>query len=187
MPSKSEIEKWVEKAQKGDEIAFEKLYDFWFEKIRRYVFFRVENHEVDDLVSDIFVKVVQNLKKYSPQKSAGFGAWIFRIAHNQVVDFYRQKHDLASLDETSDDDEPKIKILDPAPLPSEIVQKNFEKKAIHEAISKLNPAKREILELKFLHDFTNPEIAKITGKSEGNIRITQLRALREMRQFLDGA
>ena len=66
---------------------------------------------------------------------------------------------------------------------AEVIIWDIDQKAIDEALKKLSTAHREILELKFLEEFSNQEIAKITGKTEGNIRIMQLRALRELRKF----
>ncbi len=177
-----DIEKLVYKSQKGDEKSFAKLFDIFYEKIFRYIRFRVEENEIDDLVSKVFLKVVENLKKFSPQKNAGFNAWIFRVAHNTVIDYYRQKKEFLPID-PSDDAPYYIELEDKSPTPNKVVNKNLDSKKIRELLKKLSPAHREILELKYLNDFNNTEIAKITDKSEGNVRVIQLRALREMRKL----
>lgn len=181
--SPDQIEKLVVKAQKNDEKSFTKLYDYFFDRIFRYVSFRVKNEDVEDLVGDIFYKTVQHLNKYKTQKKAGFNAWIFRIAHNTVIDFYRkQKELLGIIYEDSEDffaTLPDKKNLNP----DQSILKKEESEKIKYLLTKLPKIHREILELKFLEEFSNKEIAQITKKSEGNIRIIQLRALRELRKL----
>ncbi|MBT3349283.1 sigma-70 family RNA polymerase sigma factor [bacterium] len=177
----TEVLKLVRRAQTGDESSFAKIFDLFFDKIFRYVRFRVDPEDAEDLTSEVFLKVVENIEKYKPQHKIAFSAWIFRIAHNTVVDFYRKKRELLGLVDA--DGNLKFDVVDDAPLPPEIAQKCWEHAQIHEMLAKLPAGHREILELKFLEDFSNAEIAKITGKSEGNIRVIQLRALREMRKF----
>lgn len=178
-----EIEDLVVRAQAGDEDCFSQIFDYLYEKIFRYISFKVDGEEVEDLVSEVFLRVVSQLEKYKlPEKQkSGFSAWVFRIAHNIVIDFYRKKKNDVSFDdpETGED---RFHIPDTEPLPDESVQKQFESQKIREILAKLSPANREVLELRYLEEFSNTEIAHITGKTEGNIRIMQMRALREMRK-----
>jgi len=185
MPANQEIEKLVSKAQKGDKKSFSQLFDIFYDKIFRYVKFRVEDSEAEDLVGEIFLKTIQNIKKYSKTKNARFSSWIFRIAHNSVIDFYRKKREFLGIDESADGEDFFIQIKDEAPTPEEHTHQRFETQKMYEALKTIPGNQREILELKFLEGFSNTEIAEITGKSEGNIRIIQLRALREMRKYFD--
>lgn len=181
--SPQQIEKLVKKAQKNDEKSFTVLYDSFFDRIFRYVSFRVPATEAEDLVGDIFFKIVQNLKKYKSQKNSGFTAWIFKISHNTVIDFYRKQKELLGKDNEDDDNFFMMLPDEKNPRPDEKVLKKEEATTLRNFLQKLSPPHREILELKFLEEFSNKEITKITGKSEGNIRIIQLRALRELRQY----
>ncbi len=184
-PDKSFIEKLVDRSQKGDEKSFEYLFDLFFEKILQYVSFRVEKDEAEDIVSDIFLKVVEKLNTYTPNPKSSFNAWIFRIAHNTVIDFYRTQKEIYGL---SDQEQETyfLQIPDKNPTPDEALQSSFDRKRIHKALKNLPSAHREIIELKYLEEFSNREISEITGKSEGNIRVIQLRALREVRKYLEG-
>ncbi len=175
------IETLVIKAQKGDEKSFNFLYDYFFEKIFRYVSFKISPENREDVVSDIFYKIVHNLKKYKPKKGASFKSWIYSIAHNQIIDFYRKQKELLGIDY----DESFFERIpdDKNEKPNESLIKKEEAKKIKKALKKLSPLHREILELKFLEEFSNKEISQIIGKTEGNIRIMQLRALREIRKF----
>ena len=175
------LEALVAAAQSGDEAAFSQLYDLLFDRLWRYVSFRVDGAEVEDLVSEIWLKIVQNMKKYKVQSGATFSSWAFRIAHNIVIDFYRKKKEVLGVD--TDENEFFAQLADAERTPDEVALKASEYEQLHAALLKLKPDHREILQLKFLEGFSNKEIAAITKRTEGNVRILQLRALREIRTF----
>src|SRR3989338_10018248 len=89
-----EIERLVLKIQQGDHDAFATLYDIFIDPIYRYVYYRVNQNDAEDLTEVVFLKVWENILQYKKQKST-FAAWIFRIAHNLVVDHYRATKDRA--------------------------------------------------------------------------------------------
>ena len=184
----SEIEILVAQAQRGDEDAFEKIFELYYDPLCRYVRFRSHPEEVEDMVSDIFLKIVRNLARYKPQKGilksgrGAFSAWIFRMARNLIIDHYRSNREDVSLYDT-ESGELRFDLPDPRLNPQQSAEQHEEHRAMHAALKKLPSSHREILELKFLHEFSNTEIAEITGKSEGSIRVAQLRALREARKF----
>lgn len=178
-----EIEKLVEKAQNGDQKSFEKIFEHFFDRIFRYVSFRVNQEDSEDIVGDVFLKVVQHLDRYQPNDRAGFNAWIFRIAHNTVIDFYRKPRDIVL--ESDDDENIFHQIPDQALLPNELVHQSIEHKKLLEMLAQIPDQYREVLELKYLEGFDNREIAQILEKTEGNIRIMQLRALRALKERFD--
>ncbi len=182
--SPQQIENLVTQSQGGDEAAFATLFDHFFPKIFRYIQFRTNQDEIEDLVSDIFLKVVENIKNYQQQKNASFSAWLFRIARNQLIDSYRRKKELLGLE--NEEGELMFDIEDEDPTPDDMTQKSWEQEKIQEVLQKLSPIHREILELRYLSGFSNAEISHITGKNEGNVRVIQLRALREMRKHFPG-
>lgn len=180
--SKMAIESFIIRAQSGDEKAFESLFDHFYPKLFRYVRLRVRSEDAEDLVADAFLKVIKKMKTYSANS---FSAWIFRITHNTIIDYYRQQKPTQSLsmDETDGID---IDLLETEPGPAQQIKLAQDDAAIRALIAKLSPVQQEIIELRFLEDFSNKEIAEITGKSEGNIRIMQMRALRDLRKILHG-
>jgi len=176
------LERLVLAAKQGDEVAFGQVYDYMFEKLWRYVAFRVSSEDIEDLVSEIWLKVVQSLKKYTPQKGASFSSWAFRIAHNAVIDYYRKQKEVLGL--STDENDFFSNLKDPERTPDVLARLDGEYQDLHQALAQIKPDHREILQLKFLEGFSNTEIAKITRKTEGNIRILQLRALREIKAYL---
>jgi RNA polymerase sigma-70 factor (ECF subfamily) len=181
----AEIEALVKKAQNGDQDSFAVLFDIWFDRVYRYTAYRVDAAECEDIVSEIFLKLVQYLPKYKARSGIGFGAWLFRMAHNTIIDWYRKKKVLLGSDlELEAEEDFFSRVVDDQPLPSQQVNSLYDYDRVYKFLKKLKPDHREVLELKFLEGFSNKEIAAITGKKEGNIRIMQLRALKEMRQFM---
>lgn len=179
----SDIEILVAKAQKGDEKSFATIFQEFFPKILRYTRFRVKETEAEDIVSDIFLKVVEKLHLYKPDRKAGFNAWIFRISHNTIVDYYRQKKEILGLGDGEGAENFFLQIEDESPLPNESANHHFDTERLYCILKKMPSHQREILELKYLEGFSNREIAHITGKTEGSIRVIQLRALREIRKM----
>lgn len=88
----------VSEAQSGDADSFARLYDAYFERVFRYVYFRVSDDQTaEDLTSQVFLKAWENLPRYKP--SGHFLAWLYTIARNQVIDHYRTRKETVPLDE----------------------------------------------------------------------------------------
>lgn len=173
-----EIEKLVVMVQNGDHLAFSKLYDIFIDPIYRYVYYRVNSADAEDLVETVFLKVWENIRQYRPKKKS-FSAWVFRIAHNLVVDYYRSAKDrnFGELD---------IHIPDQDRLhnPIKNVQNTLDNQNLKKAISKLKKPYRDLVVYKFINELSNKEIADILGKSEGSLRILQFRALKALKKEL---
>ncbi|QQR83638.1 sigma-70 family RNA polymerase sigma factor [Candidatus Peregrinibacteria bacterium] len=176
--NQKQIEAWVLKAQSGDTQAFGALYDFFVKPVYRYLYYRVEQSTAEDLTEETFLKVWQYLPKYKFGK-APFGAWIFKIAHNLMVDFYRKNQVLDELTEDFSDQ------YDPQ-HPIHITNLKIDQIRVQKAIQTLPPNYQEVIVLKYINELENDEISEIIGKSEGSIRIIQFRALKKLKLLLEG-
>ncbi len=88
----------VERAQ-VDADAFSELYELYFQKIYAYVSWRIGNEsDAEDVVSDIFMKALVQLKTFKAKEGASFSSWLYRIAHNTVIDFYRKSKKRITVD-----------------------------------------------------------------------------------------
>src|ERR1051326_1164607 len=88
----------LSKARGGEQAAFTELYNLYFKKIYRFIYFRVSHKEVaEDLSEDVFVKVFSKLSSLS--SDASFEGWLYQIARNTVIDYYRDKKILVDLEE----------------------------------------------------------------------------------------
>ncbi len=175
-PNPFDVDALVFAAQEGDKEAFGKLYDLFFESIYKYIYFRVPASEADDLCELVFIKAWMNLEKYE-KRDVQFSAWLFRIAHNAIIDFRRQHRSLAPIDERLEDKSEHN-------APKVTVEKNMMSKEIREAVEQLKDPYKQVITLKFLIGLSNPEIAEILGEREGNIRVLQFRGLKELKSIL---
>ena len=175
-PNPFDVDALVFSAQEGDKSAFGEIYDLFFDPIYRYVYFRVPVSEVDDLVEVVFIKAWMNLEKYE-KRDVQFSAWLFRIAHNVIIDFRRQHRSLGVLDESLED-------KSESSMPKTVTQKNMTSQALRMAVEQLKEPYKQVITMKFLIGLSNTEIAEVLGEREGNIRVLQFRALKELKEIL---
>ena len=124
------------------------------------------------------MKAWENIGRYRKQKNKSFKAWLFRIAHNLVVDHYRLTREHSSLD-------PRLRDTKRDHNPIEQADSVLNNENLQFAIGKLKKNYQQIVILKFINELSNEEICKIMKKSEGSIRILQFRALRALRQIMN--
>lgn len=173
-----EIEKLVVEAQNGHTDAFAKLYDFFIQPVYRYVYFKVPKEDALDITESIFLKIWERLKGYKKSPESSFSAWVFRIAHNMVVDHYRLHKDSLQLDDNLRDENREAD-------PVFTVERKMSRDRLRFAISKLKKKYQQILLLKYVSELENDEIAKILNKSEGSLRILKMRALQALKKVLE--
>ena len=167
----------VEEA-KQDSSKFGLLYDKYVNQIYRYVMRRVNDTEVaEDLVSQTFFDALSHLSSYQ-FKGYPFSAWLYKIAHNNVLKWYRvnnrvQKVDLEEIAEIRSDED----IVEGLNVQSEA-------EVVKEALLKLDPEDRELVRLKYFEEVSNIEIAEIMGISANNVGVKLYRALKELKQLM---
>jgi RNA polymerase sigma-70 factor (ECF subfamily) len=163
------------RAIKGDAEAFGDLYERHMMSIYRYVYYRIgEVREAEDLTETIFVKAWQALPNFRRSK-ASFKTWLYRVAHNLLVDYYRTLKVELELPEDS-------LLQSPSPQPEEQVIAMEQSEQIGKAIRKLNPQHQEVLTLRFINDMSHEETGEVMGKSAGAVRVLQHRALKALRE-----
>ena len=169
----------VVRAIAGDREAFGDLYERHRAAIYRYVFYRVgEATEAEDLTATVFLKAWEALDHYRPGKTP-FTAWLYRIAHNLLVDRYRKHKDLEPLEEHP---------MDPAVESNTEYQVMYNERAaaISRVLAQLEPIHQQVLTLRFINGLSHAETAQVIGRTEGTIRVLQHRALVALRTLLDG-
>ena len=178
-PDEQEVQRLVASCQNGDVDAFGPLYDLYIDAVYRYVYYRADRDEVEDIVENVFIRVWENIDKYVQGKHP-FSSWLFRIAHNLVVDHYRSHRRHISLRENlpkhvaqSDDD------------PLDWAKMKLDQGYVRDALTQLKEDYQQVLVLRYLSGFANKEIAQIMSRNEGNIRILQYRALKALQEILE--
>lgn len=175
-----EEEKLIEKAKKGENEAFAQLYDRYVEKIYRFIYLKIfHKADSEDLTQQVFLNAFKNIKKYK-YKGFPFSSWLYKIALNLVIDYYRQRKEeeieiSELLFELKDESNNFLKQFD---FDLEIAK-------IKQIIKKLPQDQQDVLILKFVNDLDNKEIAEILNKSEGAIRVIQHRALKQLKYYFN--
>lgn len=155
---------------------FGKLYEEYLPRVYQYVSYRVDNRsEVEELTSIVFEKALTKFNTYNSQKAA-FSTWIFTIAHNIVIDYYRKRSR-----EQKYKEQVESGAVEPSISPEDEVVRLEEIRKLRECLSLLNRNEQEFISLKFSGEMTNREIARITGFSESNVGTILCRAIRKLR------
>ncbi len=162
----------VERAIAGNGEAFGHLYQRYLDPIYRYVYLRIgDASDAEDITEQVFLKAWEALPGYRPNGNP-FVCWLYRIAHNVVVDFHRRhKHETHS--EPLDQEEQ----IDPQPCVLRQVIASEEVAQLAKAISRLPEEQQQVIVLRFVEGMNHSHIARIMEKSEGACRMIQNRAL----------
>jgi RNA polymerase sigma-70 factor (ECF subfamily) len=168
----------VHKARQGDKEAFTELYESHFDKIYRYMVMKIGNKaEAEDMTQQVFIRAYESIGSYQWQ-GIPFSAWLFRIAHNQIVDFIRK----ASKKPTVPLDESLPIVGDSNPQMEVEVKLNMEQVTM--AARQLTKAQREVISLRFAGGLSISEVASAMHKSEGAIKALQHSAILALRKAL---
>ena len=168
----------VKRAQQYNEEAFSELYELYFDKIYRYISVKIGNRiEAEDMTQQVFIKALHSISSFK-WRGSPFSAWLFRIAHNLVVDHFRKKtrQPVTALNDTvmaTDDNPEKLTEL----------KLDIENLAI--AVKKLTPTQQEVIALRFSGEFPIAQVAEIMGKSEGAVKALQHSAVVSLRKILN--
>jgi len=169
----------IQKAIAGEKQAFALLYEKYSDSIYRYFFFRLASIEMaEDLTESVFIKTWEALPSFSLSgKELNFRAWLYRIAHNALVDYFRSHKEELSIDVIED-------IPSMRSIPEKEVEQNEIKAQLTIAVHLLDKQSLQVIMSRFIAGLDNRETAKIMGLSEGNVRVIQFRALKKLREFL---
>lgn len=169
----------VEAAKDGDHEALATLYEFYFPRVYRYVAARIPvSEDAEDVTEEVFVRILANLEKFA-WRGLPFGAWVFRIARNEVVSHARKQKVRANttpLDEA---------IPDAGQDHTARVESGMLLEAIRMAAAQLPEAQREVLSLRFGAGLSVAETAATLNKSENNVKVLQHKAVARLRKLVN--
>ncbi len=170
----------VQRAQHLDERALASIYEQFYPRIYSYMLLHTGDMGLaEDIASEVMLKVLEALPRYR-FRGVPLAAWIFRIAHNCLVDHHRRRkrRQEISLEEASHP------LTDPNP--SATADAAVERQDLIQALQSLTDEQRQVILLRFLQGLDNRTIARIMGRSEGAIKSLQHRALKALERLLTG-
>ncbi|HXZ94371.1 MAG TPA: sigma-70 family RNA polymerase sigma factor [Dehalococcoidia bacterium] len=153
------------------------LYDEYYDKIAHYAYVRIgDRTQAEDIASEVFLKALDSIKKYQ-ERGLPMQAWLFKIAHNLVVDHLRgmTQREAISIDtiEIRDESDPEV-----------AMERKMELERVTEAMKKLSEKQREVLRLRFFGGLTSKEVGNLLDKSDGAVREMQRAALEKLRELM---
>jgi RNA polymerase sigma-70 factor (ECF subfamily) len=170
-----EIAVFVRSAQSGDEQAFGRLYDIYFDRIYAFIFYRVHHKEVaEDIAEEVFIKAWTRI---STVKAESFGGWLYSISRNTLIDHYRKQREVIDISEIENIIESDQNIVEETEL-------LINQKLLLEMIRKLAPEQQIVMKLKFLEGMETEEVSEMISRSSGSIRVIQHRAIQRLHELM---
>lgn len=172
----------VKRAKANDADAFGELYLLHLDAIYRYIYFRVHNkQDAEDLTEQVFLKAWEALPGYKDQ-GYPFKSWLYRIAHNTVIDHHRRQKPTVPMATTP---ETEWKTKQPTTLQQVIATEEAD--LLAEAIAQLPEEQQQVIILRFVEGMRHGEIAEILNKSKGACRTIQYRAINALSGLMAGS
>lgn len=180
MTEKRELAKLIRRVQKGDVETFGLIYDQFFDPVYAYVLRQVGSPaDAEDIVSGVFLEVFEKIGGFT-WRGAGFAAWLFRIARNDVLDYYRrQGKRIKEIALTEIEEAPAEALVE------DIAERAWDQAELLAAVGLLPDEQRQVILLKLMLNFSNRQVGAVIDKSEGAVKALQHRALLSLRKMLN--
>ena len=179
--------KAVSKLKSHDKESFIKAYDDNVKDIHRFVYFKIgKKEDADDLTSMIFLKAWNHIQNNTLEDAKTLRALLYKIARNAIIDHYRSSGN--KLSASLDDENNAIEIVadgEDQRAKQEKIDQSANLELIKSKLPLLKEEYRELIIMKFINDLSLEEIADITGKSKGNIRVSLHRALKSLKELVE--
>ena len=177
----AEVAILVRMAQEGDTSSFGELYERFFDQIYRYVSFKTGSpSEAEDITGEVFVRMLESIHKFKWQGHP-FSSWLFRIAHNLVVDHFRRngKRNVVSLDNAT------INVEAVAVDVDNHIDTEMSMDEVRKAMVGLTGLQKEVISLRFAAGLSVAETAEAVGKKENAVKALQHAGLKKLRRLLN--
>ncbi len=163
----------VKKIQAGSSENFVLLYDAYLDKIYRFLYFRTNHQETaEDLASQTFFKAFDKINSFDSEKGT-FQSWIYRIAHNLLIDYYRVPRRNVELSAAEN--------IDSGSSPEQDTDRELTVKQVQDLLKTLPEQAQELIVLRVWEDLPYSEIAKIMDKSEASLKMQFSRIIAGLR------
>lgn len=163
-------------SQQGDREAFGKLYDHFAKKIYNYLYYRTYRRALsEDLTSLTFLKALEKLGTFKPDRGT-FSAWLYRIAHNALMDHFREKKGQVSLDDVKE-------IAGKSDVESD-AENRLKWQKLEPFLKKMSSRERDIILMRVWDGLSYREIGEVLGSSEASCKMAYSRAVRTLRSEL---
>ncbi len=172
----------LESATGFNEKALTELYDRYEARIYSYVYRRTGNETIaEDLTAEVILKMLKAIRGNKTWHTS-FSGWLYRIAHNAVIDYYRlrDRQQQVPIDDLSN----TMPTLEVGHNPVVLAELGMDSARLQRAIAQLTDEQAEVIKLRFFEGYSIEEVADMLDKTEGSIKALQYRAVTTLRQLL---
>lgn len=180
-----EIIKHIEKAKKGDQVAFTFLLDYYWNEVYGFMLKRTENEtDAEDITIETFSKAFDKISTYNPEYQ--FNTWLIAIAKNVHIDMLRKKKSTLFIEITDEEDQQAYNIADSSPSAEDelITEQNLSQLLLY--IKELKPHYQEVIQLRYFQEMSYQEIAEHLDEPLSNVKIKLLRAKKLLAEIISG-
>jgi RNA polymerase sigma-70 factor, ECF subfamily len=177
-PMTPEQQALLQRASQCDPSALTELYDQYVDRIYSYIYHRVGQVELaEDLTGQVFMRMLEAVHAGKPWQTS-FSGWLYRIAHNLVIDHYRRRGRATFVDID------EVNAPSPHGEPQPSVEAMLDSEQLRLALRKVTEEQAQVISLRFLEDLSIAETAELMGKTEGAIKALQYRAVSALRRVM---
>jgi RNA polymerase sigma-70 factor, ECF subfamily len=170
----------LDRARDFDAAALSEIYDQYESKIYSYIYHRTGDSDLaEDLTAQVFLRVLEAIQQGKAWRSS-FSGWLYRIAHNLVIDHYRRR---SRNTQVSLDDAPVLYANEGDPVKS--AERELSAERLRKAINLLTEEQAQVISLRFLESLSIAEAAAMMDKTEGAIKALQYRAVMSLRRLME--
>ncbi len=165
----------IQEYKAGELSAFGQLYDRYVQALYAFVFYRVSNRQVaEDLTSEVFFKALQAMPKFDP-KRASFKTWLFQIARNRVIDYYRTN-------KPTEDIETAATVPASSNITAEL-ETAEDREYIQKLLGQLPLDQRDLVIMRIWDELSYREIAELTNQNEGTLKVQFSRLTKKLSEM----
>jgi RNA polymerase sigma-70 factor (ECF subfamily) len=175
-----DVDELVRSAQEGDAASFAALYEHFSDAIYRYVSFKTGSPgDAEDITAEVFVKMLESIRSFKP-RGHPFSSWLYRIAHNLVVDHFRSKSRKKTVPIEASENTVGATAFDL----DEYVDLKLTMRHVHKAMEVLTSLQKEVISLRFAAGLSLAETASAVGKKENAVKALQHAGVVKLRRAL---
>ncbi|RZJ52698.1 MAG: sigma-70 family RNA polymerase sigma factor [Flavobacterium sp.] len=179
-----EINSKIEKAKKGDQIAFTFLLDFYWNEVYGFMLKRTENETTaEDITIETFSKAFDKIASYNPEFQ--FNTWLIAIAKNVYIDLLRKKKTSLFIEITDAEDQQAYNIADTTPSAEDALIKEQNLSRLLQCIKELKPHYQEVIQLRYFQEMSYQEIALKIDEPLSNVKVKLLRAKKLLAEIIE--
>ena len=174
----------LQQLKSQDKEAFTKVYDAYVKDVYRFVYFKIGKEEdARDLTSMIFLKAWNYIQTNTLSDSKTLRALVYKIARTSIIDHYRESGN--KLEVSLDDENHPVDVVDDQQNMAADFDQTSNLALIYKQLPLLKEEYREIIVLRFVNDLSLEEIAEVTGKGRGNVRVILHRAIAALKEMVE--